>query len=98
MFLTGLSACYFGAREYDKAVEAGEMSVQQFSRYAMSHCWLAVALAQLDRLDEARDSLTKFLELSPDYTIGRARHAMPFRHQADLEHYIDGLRKAGLPE
>jgi tetratricopeptide (TPR) repeat protein len=98
MFLSGLSACCFIARDYEKAVEAGGMSVQRFPRYASSRRWLAVALAQLDRFDEARDALTKFLELSPDYTIGRARLTFPFRHEADLEYFLDGLRKAGLPE
>ncbi len=98
MFLTGLSAFCFIAREYDKAVVAAEMSVRRFPEYAPSRRWLAAALAQLDRHDEARDALAKFLEFSPNYTIGSARHTLPYRHEADLEHHLDALRKAGLPE
>jgi adenylate cyclase len=98
MFLAGLAGFCFFAREYDKAVAAAEMSVRRHPEYAPSRRWLAAALAQLDRYDEARDALAKFLELSPDYTIDSARHTLPFRHEADLEHLLDALRKAGLPE
>jgi hypothetical protein len=42
-------------------------------------------------------ALAHFLNLSPGHTLAAARHSYPFRQQADLEHFLDGLAKAGLP-
>jgi hypothetical protein len=30
--------------------------------------------------------------------LASARHSYPLRQRADLEHFLDGLVKAGLPE
>ena len=42
-----------------------------------------------------RAQLTK---LEPNFTIAAARSRSPLRRQKDLEIYLDGLRRAGLPE
>ncbi len=34
----------------------------------------------------------------PDFTISAARARAPYKRQEDLDLYIEGLRKAGLPE
>jgi len=64
---------------------------------------LAAALAQLGRLDEARSAVKAGLALNPTYAISRARAARTTRsdnptYLAQLEHILDGLRKAGVPE
>jgi hypothetical protein len=64
---------------------------------------LAAALAQLDRLDEARYEVKAGLALNPTFSISRADahwRAMSDdpTYQAQLEPILEGLRKAGLPE
>ncbi|MFQ5954557.1 MAG: adenylate/guanylate cyclase domain-containing protein [Kiloniellales bacterium] len=96
-FLTGLSACNYMMRHYKLAVEKAKISVERYSQYASVYRWLAVALAQLGRTEEAHEALSKFLELSRG-AFEEARYAYAFREKSDLAHYLDGLRKAGLPE
>ncbi len=50
------------------------------------------------RVDEARAALAEMLRLSPGITVKATREQIPYKDPADLERYLDGLRKAGLPE
>ena len=60
--------------------------------------WItAAALGHLGRIDEARIEIDKILALHPIATLARARHAS-FRYEWMYDLYLDGLRKAGLPE
>jgi hypothetical protein len=58
-------------------------------------------LAQLGRLDEARQAVQPGLALAPGLTIARYRAGVqtdnPTYH-AQRERIIEGLRKAGVPE
>lgn len=97
LFLGVLSASHYMRGDYHQSLETVNFAVRRFPWYASTHRWHAVALAQVGRLDEARSALGKFLGLSPNYTLEIARHSYPFRRGIDLAHYLDGLRKAGLP-
>jgi tetratricopeptide (TPR) repeat protein len=63
-----------------------------------SRRFLAASLAQLGRLDEARAEVDLFLVANPHFTTRRWVETEPFRDTATLEHFVDGFRKAGLPE
>jgi hypothetical protein len=41
--------------------------------------------------------MTEYLRQRPGRTV-RKESMYPFRNPADLEHLLDGLRKAGMPE
>ena len=58
-------------------------------------CGMNVALAnELIAEWEAQEALT----LLPELTLRQRRAIVPYKKQADVERYIDGLRKAGIPE
>jgi TolB-like protein len=59
---------------------------------------LAGSYAQLGQLDAAQETADKVLELKPDFSIDWWRERMFFKNPADLDQYLDGLYKAGLPE
>jgi hypothetical protein len=64
---------------------------------------LALALAQLGRLDEAHSSVKAGIAINPSFTVSRARVNWTAlsddpTYLAQLEPVFDGLRKAGVPE
>ena len=58
-----------------------------------------VACAQVDRIAEAQAALFRLLQIQPELTISgfKAYAASNFAPEI-LDVYVDGLRKAGLPE
>ena len=98
LFLGALSASHYMRRDYASSVEASGRAVQRFPWYPSTLRWHAVALAQLERLDEAREALATFLELVPSYSMESVRNAYVFRRKVDFDHFLEGHRKAGLSE
>jgi hypothetical protein len=62
------------------------------------HVVLACAYAQSGQLEEARAAAAEVLRINPGFTIESAKRALPYKDPKDLEHHLDGMRKAGLPE
>jgi hypothetical protein len=42
--------------------------------------------------------MARLRQLAPDMQISRLKDLMPMRRPDDLHRFIEGLRKAGLPE
>ncbi len=62
------------------------------------HLVLAVIFGELGRNEEARAEVAEILRISPRVSMEGQRERMPFKDQAVLERFLDGLRKAELPE
>lgn len=90
-----LGQAQYAAGDYEAAVE----TLRRDETYrTSSRRFLAASLAQLGRLDEARAEVELFLVGNPDFTIRHWAATEPFRDAATLAHFMDGYRKAGLPE
>jgi adenylate cyclase len=81
---------------FDEAIAVGKKAQRQNPSYAVSYRCLASAFAHLGRDVEAREAAARALEFHPDFTVSGfvARPTRP----ASTKRYIEGLRKAGLPE
>jgi TolB-like protein/Tfp pilus assembly protein PilF len=66
--------------------------------FRVCHEVAAVAYAEMGRLDEARAEVIEAHRLDPDFTLASAPEVLPFKNSQDLKRFLDGLRKAGLPE
>lgn len=94
-YYLALGQAQYAARDYEAAVE----TLRKDETYrTSSRRFLAAGLAQLGRLDEARAEAELFLVGNPHFTIRHWAAMEPFRDEATLRHFIDGYRKAGLPE
>jgi hypothetical protein len=59
---------------------------------------LAISCAKLGQFEEARAALDRAKQLQPGLSLAWAEEYAPYARPEDLEHYIDGLREAGLTE
>jgi TolB-like protein/Tfp pilus assembly protein PilF len=90
-----LGQAQYAARQYGAAVS----TLRKEDTYRTgSRRILAASLAQLGRLEEARRETEMFLLSNPHFTISHWASTQPFQDAAMREHFIDGYRKAGLPE
>ena len=92
----GLAA--FVDERYEDACEWGLKTIQENPRFPGGHRLLAARYGQLGRIEEAETELKEVLLLMPRMTADDVRRQVPFKKPSDMERYIDGLRKAGLPE
>ena len=94
-YLWSLGVAYYDARRYQ---EAATTLASRKSPNLKSNLYLAAAYAQLGRQDEAQATIRKILEQNPESSIEYWGKAQPYQDEVDLNHYIEGLRRAGLPE
>jgi adenylate cyclase len=85
--------------QYEEAVEYSDRTYQfpAPSGY-WPHATKAAALAQLGEIDEAKVVLQQALAEVPHLSIAFIRKTLPTKYEEGLKLYLDGLRKAGLPE
>ena len=93
-----LSLCHYMLKQYEAAIEAGEQAVSCDPEHLQPHMFLASAFAQLEKIDEARNHAREVMRLNPSFSSQHYVESLPFTNKADLDHRIDGLRKAGLPD
>jgi TolB-like protein/class 3 adenylate cyclase len=84
-----------------EAAQWARRSIEANRNYPLAHFWLAAALAQLGRLDEAQQAVQPGLALAPGFTLARYRAGVQSdnpTYLAQRERIIEGMRKAGVPE
>jgi adenylate cyclase len=88
----------FLLERYNSAVEMLEKSVDRNPALDRSHLTLAAAYAALGQIDEAAWSVEEALAINSYLTLERERRESLYLRDRDINHYIDALRKAGVPE
>jgi adenylate cyclase len=88
----------FLLERYDDALSILEEAVQRNPALGRVHLILAATYAELGQPEEAAWSVVEALSISPDISLAKERRGTNYMRASDLEHYIEALRKAGLPE
>ncbi len=83
----------YAARQYEEALAASRR-LAVHGRYS-DHARVAACLAQLGRMEEAREAAATVLRLKPDFNL--QTEYFTYMDPADTAHVKDGMRKAGLP-
>ena len=97
----GLAKLHLGS--YEQAVAWFRRTIEANRNNPPTYFWLAAALAELGRLDEAQSALKAGLALNPAFTISRDRAAWTAMsddppYLAQIKSIFESLRKAGVPE
>jgi TolB-like protein/DNA-binding winged helix-turn-helix (wHTH) protein/Tfp pilus assembly protein PilF len=93
-----LGQAYFVLGRYDEAIEAFERGLTSNPTSERLRVWLAATYAQAGRVDDARWEIDQVLTVNPDFSLRRLSEAFPFSDPADLERFLQGLRRAGLSD
>jgi adenylate cyclase len=97
-YLDVLARAHFMLEAYEQAASAYEEVVQSNPGFISGHRGLAASYAHLGRTDDAEWEASEILALQPDFSLRKERETNAFRREEDMARYIEGLRKAGLPE
>jgi adenylate cyclase len=93
LLLAFMTRAHFTARRYEEAVNWARQAIQRRPNAPESHLLLAVSLAYLGNLDEAHSEIETLESTHPGYADPSAWSRM-YKHSADTEHYLEGIRKA----
>ena len=80
----------------EEAIAALKKTLSFYPNLPVAHAELAVTYNEIGREEEARAELGEFLRINPSASLEKAKQGVPYKDPADLERYVDGLRKAGL--
>ena len=96
--LLGIGLAFIELRRFDEAIVAAKKALRQNPSYSVAYRCLASAFAHRGRDAEAREAVTRLLEVDPTFTISSwiARAIGLGKMGSNL--FIEGLQKAGLPE
>ena len=93
-----LGASQFMLTRYDAAIESFEKAIERNPTWTYTHRILVAAYGQLGMIDEAEWEMEELRTLGFEPTLANWRSRLQFQDPAYLARYIDGLRKAGVPE
>jgi len=97
VLFAGALACIHGRRDAD-AVAWADAANALDPLFVNTLRIRAAGLAHLGRLDEARATVARVLEIDPGETISRSNAVNPLREFPGFARFVEGLRAAGLPE
>jgi adenylate cyclase len=89
-----LAFAYYTNQQYQEA----QSVLERVANPGDARRLLAATYAKLGQLEKARAVAKEFLEDHPHFSIARWAVAEPYANPADLEDYVEGMRRAGLPE
>ena len=98
LYLGSIGFAHLLSGRPEQAIEFGRRSMGLYPDWDSTYWLMIAASTQLDRMDDARRALAKLLSLSPGLTESAMQRALPFRDPVHLGMFVDGFRKAGMPE
>jgi tetratricopeptide (TPR) repeat protein len=96
IWLTALAGAHYQLRHYAEAIEAGRRSWALNRNWPSGLRYVVAGLAQVGRVKEAQTALAELrrMDANLEFTASMFRRNWP--DPADVDHLLDGLRKAGF--
>ena len=90
-----IAISYYLEGDYARCVEAAQRQLSARPDITVTYRWLAAALGQLGRTEQARAALARALGPPMHDPAVYGRNRVPWMRPEDHEHLLEGLRKAG---
>jgi TolB-like protein/lipopolysaccharide biosynthesis regulator YciM len=94
----GMACAYAELSDFAKAIELAEKGLHSGPGVTWAYRMLASYHAQAGNKEKAAAALAAFLHHNPGMTMEKLRQGMPPSLQKSQPNYMEGLRKAGMPE
>jgi hypothetical protein len=95
---TGTAMAHMFARRFDAAIAWAEKASSELPNILRVCAFSAASYALAGRSDEARRAMQHVRRIDPALSISNVDEWVVLRRPQDLATFVDGLRKAGLPE
>jgi TolB-like protein len=93
----GIAAyAHFIGRDYDEAMRLSRQAIRQRGDFVGAHRVMTAAAGMAGRDDAAKTALQELRRVQPNISLAWIAHQMPIKLEADLDHYLEGFRRAGL--
>jgi len=89
-----LGVAFFQAHRYQETIQTLHR-LPRLGRW--NHYYLAASYAHLELVEKASASISEIQSLHPGFSLEQVGLTEVFKEQSDMDHLIEGLRKAGLP-
>jgi adenylate cyclase len=93
---TTLGTALRNAERFEEAVLANKKALQREPDNIFAHTNLAGTYIMMSQEQEARAEAAQVLRLNPKFSLDTLARTLPYKDQAQLNRFIDALRKAGL--
>ena len=88
--------CQYVGRNYDEAIRLAREAMRQRNDFSGAHRVLTAAAGMADKCDVAKAALQELRRAQPNISLTWLASQMPFEHDAERKHYLEGFRRAGL--
>ena len=98
--MVAFALAHFMVGHYEEAAAWCDRAIQMQSNLAAAFRIKAASFGLLGKVAEGHEAVERLLALNPDVTLTslKAHQKVPMKKPGCLEAFLDGLRKAGLPE
>jgi TolB-like protein/DNA-binding winged helix-turn-helix (wHTH) protein len=97
-YLMSYGIAYFALGKYDAAIEKLEQAQARNMNAVQVKMLLVANYVEAGRQDDAEWEVSEIQILNPTATISELKKVMPFAKPEIMHAFLEGLRKAGLPE
>jgi tetratricopeptide (TPR) repeat protein len=95
--LAGSALAHLYAGQFENAYSDAQAAMRE-RLFLLGICIAAVSAAHLGHISNARMAVTQILKLDPAMRISNIGQITPIQRPEHVAMWVDGLRKAGLPE
>jgi TolB-like protein len=96
--LAASAMAHLFARQFAAAYSAAQAAMRERPGFLLPICIAAVSAGHAGRVSDAQIAVTRLLKLDPAMRISNIAQVTPIQRPEDAAIWLEGLRKAGLPE